>query len=141
MKDKWDLKEKSSKILAYFISKKDKFKEHYSPERLFEKIGRVSKTAGSKVVYMVLVLYYALLGKEVSLKDKAMVIAALGYFITPFDFLPDMFGLIGFSDDLAVIGYVFKKVYGNLTPEVKERARVKVREWFPEEMKEKREEF
>lgn len=127
------IQDKTKEIIAYFITRKESYMSKFSPDRLFEKLRKGSRKAGSKVVYMVLVLYYALLGKEVSLKDKAMVIAALGYFIAPFDFLPDMLGMIGFTDDFAVLGYVFKKVYSRLTPEVKEKARIKVEELFPEE--------
>lgn len=64
---------------------------NYSPDNLLKKVTKVAKSAGVKVVYGVLLLYYALIDNRVPLKDKAIVIGALGYFILPFDFIPDFF--------------------------------------------------
>ena len=111
----------------------------YNPSKLLEKLGKVAKKAGAKVVYAVLLLYYALLDGDVSLKDKAIVVGALGYFILPFDFIPDMLGPLGFSDDMGALILALKTIWSNITPKVKEQARQKLSEWFdevdPEELK------
>ena len=86
-----------------------------------------------------LLLYYALLDGDVPLKDKAIVVGALGYFILPFDFIPDMLGPLGFSDDMGALILALKTIWSNITPKVKEQARQKLSEWFdevdPEELK------
>lgn len=125
-------KDMKSKAIEYFNSGLDKFKSHYDPAKLFTKLEKTAKKIGAKSAYAVLVLYYSLLGGDVSLKDKAMIIAALGYFILPTDFLPDIMGLIGFSDDFAVIWYVFRRIRGSVTDEIKDKARLRVAAWFPE---------
>ncbi|MBD5262191.1 MAG: DUF1232 domain-containing protein [Bacteroides sp.] len=111
----------------------------YNPSKLLEKLGKVAKKAGAKVVYAVLLLYYALLDGDVPLKDKAIVVGALGYFILPFDFIPDMLGPLGFSDDMGALILALKTIWSNITPKVKEQARQKLSEWFdevdPEELK------
>ena len=104
----------------------------YNPSKLLEKLGKVAKKAGAKVVYAVLLLYYALLDGDVSLKDKAIVVGALGYFILPFDFIPDMLGPLGFSDDMGALILALKTIWSNITPKVKEQARQKLSEWFDE---------
>ena len=83
--------------------------------------------------FMVLVLYYSLLGKDVPLKDRAMVLAALGYFISPIDFIPDILGVMGFSDDFAVLMLVFRKIRDNVTPDVHIKAKARLAEWFGED--------
>ena len=104
----------------------------YNPSKLLEKLGKVAKKAGAKVVYAVLLLYYALLDGDVPLKDKAIVVGALGYFILPFDFIPDMLGPLGFSDDMGALILALKTIWCNITPKVKEQARQKLSEWFDE---------
>ena len=111
----------------------------YNPSKLLEKLGKVARKAGAKVVYAVLLLYYALLDGNVPLKDKAIVVGALGYFILPFDFIPDMLGPLGFSDDMGALILALKTIWSNITPKVKEQGHQKLSEWFdevdPEELK------
>lgn len=121
------------KLKNYFVARMDKYRQKYDADKLFRKIGEVAATAGSNVVYMVLVLYYSLLGKNVPLKDRAMVIAALGYFISPIDFLPDILGMMGFADDFGVLMLVFRKIRDNVTPEVHLKAKSRLKEWFGED--------
>ncbi len=45
-------------------------------------------------------------------KDKAMIIGALGYLISPLDVIPDAIPIAGLSDDLAVLIFVLHKVLG-----------------------------
>ena len=48
--------------------------------------------------------------KEIDIKDKTLVLSALGYLISPVDMIPDPLIGIGFVDDIAVISYIFNKV-------------------------------
>jgi uncharacterized membrane protein YkvA (DUF1232 family) len=66
----------------------------------------------------------------VGLKTKVSIAAALGYFILPTDAIFDLTPLIGYSDDLGVLLFVLSQVASSITPEVKEKARQKVDEWF-----------
>ncbi len=103
---------------------------NYSPTKLFEKIGSVASKAGAKAVYAVLLLYYALTDNEVPLKDKALVVGALGYFILPLDIIPDFMGPLGYTDDVAVATAALKAIWGNITPKTKGKARRRLTEWF-----------
>ncbi len=102
----------------------------YNPSKLLEKLGNVAKKAGVKVVYAALLLYYALLDGDVPLKDKAIVVGALGYFILPVDFIPDMLGPLGYTDDLSALVFALKTIWDNLTPKVYAQAQGKLSEWF-----------
>jgi uncharacterized membrane protein YkvA (DUF1232 family) len=108
----------------------EQYQEHYSESGLFAKIGKVCKKTGIKAIYYVLILYYVLIDENTSLKDKAVIIGALGYFILPLDLVPDFIPGLGFTDDIAAITACLHTVKANITPEIKKKARMKLYEWF-----------
>lgn len=85
------------------------------------------------MVYSALVLYYMLQSKNVSVKEKAIIIGALGYLISPLDVLPDALPIVGLSDDLTVLVYVISKVWGDVPEDVKAKAKEKLSDWFDED--------
>ena len=91
-----------------------KYKEKFTENGFIEKIHRIAKRAGAKLVYAALILYYSIDSNKMSIKDKAIIIGALGYLITPLDFIPDAIPLAGLGDDLGVLIYVLQKVWGNI---------------------------
>ena len=114
-----------------------KYKDGYTSEQFVDKISRVAKRAGAKFVYVSLILYYTLQSDNVSLKDKAIIIGALGYLISPLDIIPDAIPIAGLGDDLAVLLYVLKKVWGDVPESVREKAHAKLSKWFDnDEMRE-----
>ena len=123
--------------LPDFMSYKDKF----SANGFVEKISRIAKRAGAKLVYVALVLYYTLQRDKVSVKDKAAIIGALGYLISPLDLIPDAFPIAGLTDDLTVLLFVLKKVWGDVSDDVKEKAKAKLAQWFDEDEIEETEEL
>jgi uncharacterized membrane protein YkvA (DUF1232 family) len=42
------------------------------------------------------------------------IVAVLIYFISPFDFIPDVLPLVGFTDDLALVLWVGKSIKNEL---------------------------
>lgn len=98
-----------------------------------EKISRIAKRAGAKLVYASLILYYTLQSDKVSVKDKAIIIGALGYLISPLDVIPDAIPIAGLGDDLAVLIYVLNNVWGDVSEDVKEKAKSKLSKWFDED--------
>ena len=88
--------------LPDFMSYASKF----SASDFVDKISRIAKRAGAKLVYAALILYYTLQSDNVSKTDKALIIGALGYMISPLDAIPDAIPIVGLTDDLAVLLYV-----------------------------------
>jgi uncharacterized membrane protein YkvA (DUF1232 family) len=115
--------------LPDFMSYANKF----SQSDFVEKISRIARRAGSKLVYAALILYYTLQSDKISKADKAMIIGALGYMISPLDVLPDAIPIVGLTDDLAVLVYVLKKVWTEVDPEIQEKAKSKLSKWFDED--------
>ena len=105
----------------------------FTQKDFVEKISRIAKRAGAKLVYAALILYYTLQSDKVSKADKAIIIGALGYMISPLDVIPDAIPIAGLTDDLAVLLYVLKKVWTGIDPEIVEQAKKRLSKWFDEE--------
>ena len=105
----------------------------FTQKDFVEKISRIAKRAGAKLVYAALILYYTLQSDKVSKADKAIIIGALGYMISPLDVIPDAIPIAGLTDDLAVLLYVLKKVWTGIDPEIIAKARERLSKWFDEE--------
>lgn len=110
-----------------------KYKDRYSSEGFINKISRVAKRSGAKFVYAALILYYTLQSDKVSVKDKAIIIGALGYLISPLDVVPDAIPIAGLGDDLSVLLYVINKVWNEVSDDVKAKAHAKLAQWFDED--------
>ena len=106
-----------------------KYEKEYSEDGLWEKIGKVAKKAGIKVIYYALLLFYALQSEKVTVAEKALIIGALGYFILPIDLIPDFMVPIGYGDDLAVMWGLIKKL-DCIDEAVKAQAQAKLTDWF-----------
>ena len=105
----------------------------FSQTDFTEKIARIAKRAGSKLVYAALILYYTLQSDKVSAANKAMIIGALGYLISPLDVVPDAVPIAGLADDLGVLIFVLKKVWTDIDPSIQERSKEKLSKWFDED--------
>lgn len=110
-----------------------KYANKFSQSDFVEKISRIAKRAGAKLVYSALILYYALQSDRVSTADKAMIIGALGYMIAPLDIIPDAIPIAGLGDDLAVLIFVLKKIWASIDAEAKQKAYDKLSKWFDED--------
>ena len=110
-----------------------KYKDKFTQQGFFDKIQCVAKRAGAKLVYVALILYYLIQSDKVSLKDKAIIIGALGYLISPLDAVPDAIPIAGLSDDLGVLLYVLNKVWSSVDDDMKKQAREKLSKWFDDD--------
>ncbi|MEQ9609153.1 MAG: YkvA family protein [Kiloniellaceae bacterium] len=54
---------------------------------------------------------------------KAMLLAALAYFVVPSDLIPDFIAGLGFTDDATVLFATLRLVAGNITPRHRRLAR------------------
>lgn len=105
----------------------------FSEKKFWRKLHRYSKKTGVQVIYAALLLYYMMQSKEVPLTAKAGIAGALAYFVLPTDLIPDIAVMIGYSDDIAVILYTLSQVVDHITPEVREKAKLKLHDWFGED--------
>ncbi|MBD5309554.1 MAG: DUF1232 domain-containing protein [Muribaculaceae bacterium] len=122
------------KALDFFKEKMNAFSDKFNKSDLMKKITDVAKKAGCSTVYYALLLYYALTDGEVPLSKKLIVAAALGYFITPLDFIPDLLPA-GLADDGAILLYALNQIRPYIHEGTEHKARTKLHEWFgPQEV-------
>jgi uncharacterized membrane protein YkvA (DUF1232 family) len=83
-----------------------------------EKFWRTAKRAARQVPFMdeVVAAYYCALDRETPFRAKAILFAALGYFILPADTIPDVVLGFGFTDDIAVLTAAITAVRAHMTP-------------------------
>jgi uncharacterized membrane protein YkvA (DUF1232 family) len=86
----------------------------YVEENLWEKLERVGKKISFAKDILALVNYMR--DPYVSWHRKAIVVAALVYFISPIDTIPDIAPLVGYLDDLGVITALLKFLGHELIP-------------------------
>jgi len=67
--------------------------------------------------------YYCALDPATPVQAKAVLLAALAYFIMPLDLVPDFIAGLGFTDDLTVIVTAIGLVRQHITPAHLDRAR------------------
>ncbi len=67
--------------------------------------------------------YYCALDPATPFRAKAVLLAALAYFIMPLDLVPDFIAGLGFTDDLTVIATAIGLVRQHITPAHLARAR------------------
>jgi uncharacterized membrane protein YkvA (DUF1232 family) len=70
-----------------------------------------------------LAAYYCAFDRETPRHVQAALLGAIAYFILPFDFVPDMLPILGFTDDAAVLATAIRMVASHITPEHREAAR------------------
>jgi uncharacterized membrane protein YkvA (DUF1232 family) len=64
-----------------------------------------------------LTVYYCAFDRTTPTYVRVALMAALAYFVDPFDLIPDMLPVIGLSDDAAVLAGALKLVWDQIKPE------------------------
>jgi uncharacterized membrane protein YkvA (DUF1232 family) len=70
-----------------------------------------------------LTVYYCAFDRSTPTYVRVALIAALAYFIDPFDLMPDVLPIIGLTDDAAVLAGAIKLTWDNIKPEHRDAAK------------------
>jgi uncharacterized membrane protein YkvA (DUF1232 family) len=90
-------------------------------KRFWIKLKRV--VAGLPFAEDLLAAYYCAFDKQTPRHVQVALLGAIAYFILPFDFIPDMMPILGFTDDAAVLANAIRLVATHIRPEHREAAR------------------
>jgi uncharacterized membrane protein YkvA (DUF1232 family) len=101
------------------------YEKHFSESELWNKVTKIGKSIGATLMYPVLLLFNLLKSSETDLKEKTMIIGALGYFILPVDLLPDAIAGVGFTDDIAALSAIISALASCVTLEIQEQSKQK----------------
>lgn len=74
----------------------------------------------------VVAAFYAAYDSNTPFRAKAMLMAALAYFVLPLDVVPDFILGLGFTDDMTVLLTAFGLIRTHVTEQHRERARATV---------------
>ena len=107
-----------------------RFQKYFSEETFWNKLSKLARKAGTKTVYYALVLYYTLTDPATPKKYKAVIAGALGYLILPTDLIPDLLPAVGLADDWGALVAAVMYVLSAITPDIKEKAKLKLATWF-----------
>jgi uncharacterized membrane protein YkvA (DUF1232 family) len=83
------------------------------------------KQAGRKLPFAeeAVAAFYCATDPRTPATARAILFAALAYFIAPIDLVPDILAVIGFGDDMAVLMSVFAVLKTHITDEHRAKAR------------------
>lgn len=109
------------------------YQDKFSKDNLLLKLQHYGRDIGLTVLYNVLQLWYVLQKPEVPAKNKAVIMGALGYLITPLDFIPDLTPILGYNDDAATILFALYMVRQYVDDEVKAQAKARLAKIFSED--------
>ena len=101
--------------------------EHVAPneERVRRDFWRKAARVAARLPFAedLLAAYYCAFDQATPFRVRAALVGALAYFVMPFDFMPDVLPLLGFTDDAAVLATALRLVVAHITPEHREAAR------------------
>ena len=103
-----------------------RYEGEYSQPRFFAKLFKHAGSIGTSLLYKALQLFYVAQKPEVPLKVKATIYGALGYFVLPFDVVPDMIFGVGYGDDTTALLVALGIAHMYIDEEVREQAKRKL---------------
>jgi len=62
----------------------------------------------------VVAAYYCAMDPTTPMRTRGILLGALAYFVMPFDLIPDVLAMVGFSDDIAVLTAAFAAISGQI---------------------------
>ena len=86
---------------------------YYNTPSFWNKLNKFARKLGHEAVEKLLILYYCFQDPETPKRQKMIILGALGYFIMPFDAIPDLLPG-GWTDDLGVIALAIAKVTASI---------------------------
>lgn len=80
-----------------------------------------------------LAAYYCAFDRETPRHVQITLVGALAYFILPFDVVPDLMPLLGFTDDAAVLATALRLVASHIRPDHRAAARAALQRGLDQE--------
>ena len=112
------------------MSEPSDYTRAYSEKSFWKKAKRFATVAGREVMSKALLLYYCYSDPKTPKWVKGIILGALGYFISPFDAIPDAIPVAGFADDLGALAATVALIATHLRKEHSDAAKQKLADWF-----------
>lgn len=99
--------------------------------RFWHKIKRVA--AHLPFAEDILAAYYCAFDRQTPRHVQVALLGAIAYFVLPFDFVPDILPVLGFTDDAAILAAAIRMVASNITPAHREAAHAAIQRGLKDE--------
>ena len=86
----------------------------------------IVRRLGRRFLRLALAFWYCLLDPDTPTRAKAIILAAVGYFILPVDAIPDVIPGVGHTDDLGALALAVVAVLFHIKAEHRLRARERI---------------
>lgn len=106
------------------------YEKDFSSVSFWDKVRSQAVKAGKDLIEKGLVLYYTWDDDDTPMWAKGTIVAALGYFISPVDAVPDILPVVGYTDDLGVLVAALATVGASIKKAHKKAAKQKVDDLF-----------
>lgn len=105
------------------------------PETLRRRFWRKLKRVAVQLPFVedILAAYYCAFDRQTPRHVQFALLGAIAYFVLPFDFVPDILPILGFTDDAAILATALRMVAHNITPAHREAAQAAIRRGLAEE--------
>ena len=106
----------------------------FSREQFWQKLTRITYSAGRELLEKALWLYFAAKRPETPAWARSVIYGALGYLILPTDLIADFIPGAGYTDDLTVLASALGTVIIFVDDQVKRQTTHQLNRWFPQSM-------
>lgn len=106
----------------FTIETAPQYERHYNEDKFWQKLRKLAGKWGEKLLLPAMMLYCMMKSPNVSLRDKTIILGALGYLILPLDAVPDFIPMLGIVDDISAIMLALKTLNKDITPEIRKVA-------------------
>ena len=101
-----------------------------SKNNLFQFIYQRLHKLGIKLIYSILLMYYAYQSEYTPPWARRIITGAIAYLLLPIDGVPDLTPFIGFTDDLGVISFGLVSIACYINTDVRDNAKLKLSSFF-----------
>ncbi|MEM9545097.1 MAG: YkvA family protein [Bacteroidota bacterium] len=88
------------------------------------------KTIGVKITYSALLLFYAYERSDTPVWAKNIILGSLAYLLSPFDAVPDLTPILGFTDDFGVLSFGLVTIACYIDQNVRDKAKFRLHTFF-----------
>lgn len=103
-------------------------------DQLLQYAKRRWRSAATRGVYIILLLFYAYNGPDVPSWAKKIIIGSFAYVVAPIDSIPDLTPILGMTDDMGVLAFSLVTIACYINDEIRTKAADRLRTVFKEDV-------
>lgn len=117
-------------LTVIITSRSTPMSEHSAlPSTFVQQLRRKVRQLSTPLIYAALLMYYAFRRSDTPAWAKRIVMGALVYLLSPFDAIPDLAPVLGYTDDLGVLTYGLVMIAAYIDRDVRAAARQTLTAW------------